>query len=80
MERIEDDAPLAALIQKFTLELQKCREQKLKSDQVSVESARNIDRLEGAILGIKEATKIVAGESNHGLVVKKPELEKVKKD
>ena len=80
MERIEDDAPLAALIQKFTLELQNCREQKIKADQVSVESARNIDRLEGAILGIKEAAKIVAGESNHGLVVKKPELEKVKKD
>ena len=72
MDRIKDDAPLAALVQKFTLELQNCREQKLKADQVSIESARNIDRYEGAILGIKEAAKIVAGESNHNLVVEKP--------
>lgn len=73
MERIEDDAPLAALVQKFTLELQKCREQKLQADQISMDSSRNIDRYEGAILGIKEAAKIIAGENNHNLVVKKPE-------
>jgi|TARA_Y100000052_G_C2927401_1_gene72213 hypothetical protein len=78
MDRIEDDAPLAALVQKFNLELQKCKDQKLQADQVSIESARNIDRYEGAIIGIKEAAKIIAGQNNHGLVVKKPE--KAKKD
>ena len=76
MERIEDDAPLAALVQKFTLELQKCREQKLQADQISMDSSRNIDRYEGAILGIKEAAKIIAGENNHGLIVEKPKEKK----
>ena len=70
MERVPDDAPLAALVQKFTLELQKCREQKLQADRISLDSSRNIDRYEGAILGVKEAAKIIA-ENNKDLIEEK---------
>ena len=75
MERVPDDAPLAALVQKFNLELQKCREQKLQADQISMDSSRNIDRYEGAILGVKEAAKIIA-ENNKDLIEEKTKLQK----
>jgi len=60
MEQIKEDAPLAALVQKFSLELQKIKEQKIQADQASVSCSRNIDRYEGAILGVQEAAKIIA--------------------
>jgi len=70
MDRIKDDAPLAALVQKYTLDLQKCREERTQAMKILQDSEVNIYRIEGAIHGIKEAAKLVAGENIHGLVVK----------
>ena len=69
MDRVKDDAPLAALVQKYTLDLQKCREEKAQALQALQDSDVNIYRLEGAIHGIKEAAKLVAGENIHNLIV-----------
>mgnify|MGYP001181713225 FL=1 len=69
MDRVKDDAPLAALVQKYTLDLQKCREEKAQALKILQDSDINIHRLEGAIHGIKEAAKLVAGENIHNLVV-----------
>ena len=74
-----DSTILDSLVEGYQAKILAEKQRLQQAENVKVESARNIDRLEGAILGIKEAAKIVAGESNHGLVVKKPELEKVKK-